>query len=538
MNAGFIDEARAWRDWLLRAVAGDPAKVQILYGVGGRAPRSPSTSSTGCPGYAGSRPVRIGNAAHEQFQLDVYGEVMDALHQARVARPRPRRARVVAAAARDGVPRRRLGPARRGDLGGARAAAPLHALEGAGVGRRSTARVAGGRALRAARPGRPLAPAPRRDPRRGLPRGLQRRAELVHAGVRLDGARRLDAADPAGRLPAARRPARGRHGRRDPAGPDARRVRRALPDARAERRRRAPGGEGVFLPCSFWLVDALLDDRPGRRGARALRAAPRRLERPRAARRGVRPVGEAAARELPAGVHARRSRQLGVQPLAPRQPASPTRASRAADARPLHLDRGRRPPAPAAARSPRRSPRAATRSPLPRRKSPRADRTSRPSLRASRADDRGAEAALDATSRAIELPSPTAPPDRVRGRFARIEAPRRVGRSARARRDVASRTSWSTSRPTSPRRSRLPPQTFRASTTPSAARSRGGPAPGGGSDRSALASAGLEPDAFAGAYRGAYVDICPPSFRADRPERRRAPIPLRPARRRLTRAGS
>jgi GH15 family glucan-1,4-alpha-glucosidase len=82
MNAGYIDEARAWRSWLLRAVAGDPAKAQILYGVGGQR-RITETELDWLPGYAGSRPVRIGNAAHEQCQLDVYGEVMDALHQAR-----------------------------------------------------------------------------------------------------------------------------------------------------------------------------------------------------------------------------------------------------------------------------------------------------------------------------------------------------------------------------------------------------------------------------------------------------------------------
>jgi GH15 family glucan-1,4-alpha-glucosidase len=82
MNAGFIDEARAWRNWLLRAVAGDPAKAQILYGVGGQR-RILEYELGWLPGYEGSRPVRIGNAAHDQFQLDVYGEVMDALHQAR-----------------------------------------------------------------------------------------------------------------------------------------------------------------------------------------------------------------------------------------------------------------------------------------------------------------------------------------------------------------------------------------------------------------------------------------------------------------------
>jgi GH15 family glucan-1,4-alpha-glucosidase len=82
MNAGFIDEARAWRDWLLRAVAGDPAEMQILYGVAGER-RIPEFELDWLPGYAGSRPVRIGNAAHEQFQLDVYGEMMDSLHESR-----------------------------------------------------------------------------------------------------------------------------------------------------------------------------------------------------------------------------------------------------------------------------------------------------------------------------------------------------------------------------------------------------------------------------------------------------------------------
>ena len=83
MNAGFRDEAAAWRDWLLRAVGGDPANAQILYGIGGQR-RIPEYELDWLPGYAGSRPVRIGNAAAEQLQLDVYGEVMDALHQARL----------------------------------------------------------------------------------------------------------------------------------------------------------------------------------------------------------------------------------------------------------------------------------------------------------------------------------------------------------------------------------------------------------------------------------------------------------------------
>jgi GH15 family glucan-1,4-alpha-glucosidase len=83
INAGHISEARAWRSWLLRAVAGDPGNAQILYGVAGER-RITESELEWLPGYAGSTPVRVGNAAHEQFQLDVYGELMDALHHARL----------------------------------------------------------------------------------------------------------------------------------------------------------------------------------------------------------------------------------------------------------------------------------------------------------------------------------------------------------------------------------------------------------------------------------------------------------------------
>jgi GH15 family glucan-1,4-alpha-glucosidase len=82
MNAGFSAEAQAWREWLLRAVAGSPEQVQIMYGIGGER-RLPEWEVPWLPGYEGSKPVRIGNAAHGQLQLDVVGEVMDALHQAR-----------------------------------------------------------------------------------------------------------------------------------------------------------------------------------------------------------------------------------------------------------------------------------------------------------------------------------------------------------------------------------------------------------------------------------------------------------------------
>jgi GH15 family glucan-1,4-alpha-glucosidase len=82
MNAGYYDEADAWREWLLRAVAGSPNQMQIMYGIAGER-RLREWQVPWLPGYENSRPVRIGNAAHAQHQLDIYGEVMDALHQTR-----------------------------------------------------------------------------------------------------------------------------------------------------------------------------------------------------------------------------------------------------------------------------------------------------------------------------------------------------------------------------------------------------------------------------------------------------------------------
>jgi GH15 family glucan-1,4-alpha-glucosidase len=82
--AGYADEAAAWREWLLRAIAGSPDDLQILYSVTGLR-RLDEYEVAWLPGYQGSAPVRIGNAAAKQFQLDVYGEVMDTLHLARVA---------------------------------------------------------------------------------------------------------------------------------------------------------------------------------------------------------------------------------------------------------------------------------------------------------------------------------------------------------------------------------------------------------------------------------------------------------------------
>ena len=82
MHAGYYEEAQAWREWLLRAVAGSPDQLQIMYGIGGER-RLAEWVVDWLPGYEKSAPVRVGNAAHTQLQLDVFGEIMDVHHQAR-----------------------------------------------------------------------------------------------------------------------------------------------------------------------------------------------------------------------------------------------------------------------------------------------------------------------------------------------------------------------------------------------------------------------------------------------------------------------
>ncbi len=91
LQSGFVEEARAWRDWLLRAVAGQPSAIQIMYGPAGER-RLTELELPWLRGYEDSRPVRIGNAAVKQFQLDVYGEIMDSMHQALRAGIHPKEA--------------------------------------------------------------------------------------------------------------------------------------------------------------------------------------------------------------------------------------------------------------------------------------------------------------------------------------------------------------------------------------------------------------------------------------------------------------
>ena len=85
MNSGYTEEASAWHNWLLRAAAGSPANMQIMYGIWGQR-RLLEWEAGWLDGYEGAKPVRVGNAAHAQLQLDVYGELIDAFHQSRMAK--------------------------------------------------------------------------------------------------------------------------------------------------------------------------------------------------------------------------------------------------------------------------------------------------------------------------------------------------------------------------------------------------------------------------------------------------------------------
>ena len=127
MKLGYYEEARAWRDWLVRAVAGSPSQVQIMYGVGGER-WLPELIVPWLQGYENSSPVRIGNAASRQMQIDVFGEIADAMFQAYKAGMAPSERGRCAAAARIGLSGNGLAATGRRHLGGARRPPALRSL--------------------------------------------------------------------------------------------------------------------------------------------------------------------------------------------------------------------------------------------------------------------------------------------------------------------------------------------------------------------------------------------------------------------------
>ena len=194
--SGYVEETRLWRDWLLRAVAGDPEDMQIMYARRRRPATCPSASSGTCPGTPASRPVRIGNAAVDQRQTDVLGEVMIALADG--ARPRARgvRRRPGACSARSSTtsPQHWEEP----DNGLWEIRGPLRHFTHSRV----MVWAAFDRAIRGVEkhgldgPGRAVARAARPGARRGPDQGLRRGAQHLHPALRHRRGRRLAAAHP------------------------------------------------------------------------------------------------------------------------------------------------------------------------------------------------------------------------------------------------------------------------------------------------------------------------------------------------------
>ena len=218
MTLGYESEARAWREWLVRAVAGSPERMQIMYGPLGER-RLTELELDWLPGYAGSRPVRTGNAASAQFQLDVFGEIADTLHVTRkLGLPPSPGVRGIGQAIVDFLEDGWRQP----DDGIWEVHGPRRHFTHSKV----MAWVAFDRAVKAATSD-PALLAVDLDQVRGwrddvrtevLAQRVRRGPGQLRAVLRLKGARRQPAHDPARRVPAARRSPRGGHGSRRSSG--------------------------------------------------------------------------------------------------------------------------------------------------------------------------------------------------------------------------------------------------------------------------------------------------------------------------------
>ena len=255
LNAGYRNEAAAWCDWLLRAVAGSAPQVQPLYGIAGEH-RNEELELAWLPGYANSRPVRIGNGAYSQLQIDCSAASWMRSIEARRAGSTLNEASNGLAASNCSSIWSRSGEAGRGHLGGARRPPPLRPFQADGLGGVRPRRGLSA-AVRARWSGRPLA----RGCASEIKAEILERATTSERGAfvqayGIEGSRFGRAADPDRRLSAAERSARGLHGKaierelsRD--GLLLRYDTKATGDG-------LPPGEGAFLACSYWLADNMI----------------------------------------------------------------------------------------------------------------------------------------------------------------------------------------------------------------------------------------------------------------------------------------
>ena len=320
MLGGYETEAVAWRDWLLRAAAGAPDQLQIMYGAGRRAAAARARARLAAR-LRGIAPVRIGNAASDQFQLDVYGEVMDCLHQAR-------RAGVVDDDPSAGTLQRALmefleGHWREPDEGIWEVRGPrrhfTHSKVMAWVAADRAVKAVEQFGLRRARSSSGSGCGPTSTPR-SAHNGFDADRQTFTQSFGPTRARRQPADDPPRRA-SSPRPTRASPARSPRSSATARRrLRPALRRDSLGEVDGLPGGEGAFLPCTFWLADNLTCSRAAapraRRCSSACSSSPTTSgSSPRSTTRRA-----AAARQLPTGVHPRRPDQHRAQPRSHRRP--------------------------------------------------------------------------------------------------------------------------------------------------------------------------------------------------------------------------
>ena len=287
VSCGFIDEARAWRRWLLRAVAGDPDDLQIMYGPAGER-RLTELELPWLEGYERSQPVRIGNGASNQFQLDVYGEVLDVLHAARRAKlETDETAWTLQKVMLESLEHRWREP----DEGIWEVRGPRRHFTHSKV----MAWVAFDRAVLAVEQFGRDGPVERwREIRNEIhvevmEKRLRSAAQLLRRVVRLEARGRKPADDPAGRLSPSHPPRRAGDARARARGAPPGRVRAALRPRRGDGLGRRPAaGRGLVLPLLVLVRRQPGDARRAGRGGRDVRTPPLAAQRSRPPVGGVR----------------------------------------------------------------------------------------------------------------------------------------------------------------------------------------------------------------------------------------------------------